>query len=129
MEKVSAISVVNNCVGHRLLNQRNTSFANVNASKPLWWLNISPHKFKSELHLLLADDSTDRLIWLRIAADSIREPARVFRIRGDNGAVDLGISCLPDTYLKDSYSGGIGYNFSKHLVRELSLKQITQSHW
>ena len=104
MEKVSAISVVNNYVGHRLLNLRNTSFANVNASKPLWWLNISPYKFKSELHLLLADDSRDRLTWLKIEADSILEPAKVFRIRGDNGAVDLGISCLPATFLMDSYS-------------------------
>ena len=128
MEKVSAISVVNNYVGHRLLNLRNTSFANVNASKPLWWLNISPYKFKSELHLLLADDSRDRLTWLKIEADSILEPAKVFRIRGDNGAVDLGISCLPATFLMDSYSGAIGYNFSKHLVRELSVNQMTQSH-
>ncbi len=126
MEKVSAISMVNNYVGHRLLNQRNTSFANLNASKPLWWLNISQDKFKSELHILLADDSRDRLMWLKIEADSIPEPAEVFRIRGDNGAVDLGISCLPNTYLVDSYGGGIGYNFSKHIVRNFPLNQTTQ---
>ena len=34
----------------------NTSFANINASKPVWWININPSKFKSDLHLLLAKE-------------------------------------------------------------------------
>ena len=128
MDKRTAIARVNENVGYRLLDERNTSFANVNASKAVWWLNISPLKFRSELHLLLADDSKNRLTWLRIAANSIPEPAKVFRIRGDNGAVDLGISCLPTNYMLDVYSRGIGYNFSKYIVQEWSMDQLDQGH-
>lgn len=115
MDKQTAIAKVNEKVGYRLLTGRNTSFANVNASKAVWWLNIDPLKFKSELHLLLADDSKDRLTWLKIDANSIPAPDKVFRIRGDNGAIDLGISCLPANYMVDVYSGAHKYNFSEHI--------------
>ena len=128
MDKRTAIAKVNENVGYRLLNGRNTSFANVNASKAVWWLNINPNKFKNDLHLLLVNETQDGLTWLKIEANAIPEPAKVFRIRGDNGAVDLGISCLPANYMLDVYSGSIGYNFSKYIVQEWSLDQLAQGH-
>ena len=121
MDKKSAIDIVNGNLGQRLLHGRNTSFANINASQPVWWLNIKPSKFTSELHLLLADDSKERLTWLRIEPNSIPAPERSFRIRGDNGDVDLAISCLPTTYMTDinkGGTGGAGYNFRKHIEYE-----------
>ena len=95
MRKQQAIEKANEYIGQRILDGRNTSFSNVNVSKPVWWLNINPDRFKRDLHLLLTDDSRDSLTWLTIEPNSISSPENTFRILGDNGAVDLAISCLP----------------------------------
>ena len=39
MDKRSAMAMVNEHWGSRLLDGGNTSFANINASKPVWWIN------------------------------------------------------------------------------------------
>jgi uncharacterized protein (DUF433 family) len=121
MEKRTAIQIVNGLLGQKLLHGRNTSFANVNASKAVWWLNINQNKFLSELHLLLADEANDKLTWLRIEANAIPALDKIFSIRQDNGDVDLEISCHPSTYMTDVKSRGTGYNFSKHIAQELKL--------
>ena len=79
MEKRSAIQKANAFLGRRLLDGRNTSFANVNISKPVWWLNINPDKFRRDLHLLLANDERDYLVWLKIEASTFAVPDRVFQ--------------------------------------------------
>ena len=63
MDKRSAMEMVNEHWGSRLLDRGNTSFANINTSKPVWWINIHPSKFKSDLHLLLAKEGDGGLIW------------------------------------------------------------------
>ena len=45
MDKTSSMRMVNEHWGSRLLDGRNTSFANINASKPVWWININPSKW------------------------------------------------------------------------------------
>ena len=125
MDKQSAIAKVNDYLGHRQLYGRNTSFANINSSKPVWWLNINPAKFQNDLHLLLVTDKQDRLIWLKIEADTIPEPDRTFRKRSDNGAIDLEISSDPSRYLVDIKSGGSEYSFAKHIEHEW---QLTEAH-
>ena len=42
MDKRSAMKMVNEHLGNRLLYGRNTSFANINRAVPLWWININP---------------------------------------------------------------------------------------
>ena len=83
MDKRSAIATVNEHLGYRLLDGRNTSFANlgVNASKAVWWLNVTPRKFNDDLHLLLVKEGRERLIWLRIEANTFPVPGNVFRKR------------------------------------------------
>ena len=118
MQKSQAITKVNQYLGSTILNVKNTHFAN-NEKKTVWWLNIPQRKFEDDLHILLVKDDAGGLIWLKIEANTIRRPDRAFRIRGDNGSVDLGICRQPldRDYLKDKYFYG-GYDFRPHIQFE-----------
>ena len=117
MDKQEATYSVNQCCGKESLTDSNTSFANENSAKPVWWLNIAPQKFQQELNILLAHGS-GRLVWLRIPPDTFRPPFPGFRIR-NNGMVDLEISCdANDRYLHDVKSKGKGYDFRPFAVRD-----------
>ena len=118
MDKRSAMDRVNEHCGSRLLDGGNTSFANINASKPVWWININPSKFKSDLHLLLAKEGDGGLIWLRIEGNSFPDVRKVFRVRQDKDCIDLEISSRPPKYMTDVKSGGTEYNFTKHIEYE-----------
>lgn len=108
--------MVNAHLGYNELTARNTSFSNVNTGKPVWWLNINPQKFSSELHILLAKNPG--LIWLKIKADTFPNLENVFRIRNDNGYIDLEIPIGGNQYMRDTKSGGTGYDFKPHIQRE-----------
>jgi hypothetical protein len=41
--------MINEYFRYPLLSDQNTSFVNVNASKPVWWLNIDPIKRLSQI--------------------------------------------------------------------------------
>jgi uncharacterized protein (DUF433 family) len=118
MEKRSSIEIANAYLGHRLLDGQNTSFANVNTAKAVWWININPGKFNRDLHLLLANDKRDYLVWLKIEANTIAAPDRVFQIRRDNGAIDLEISTEVSRFLVDIKGRGTGYDFTRHIVHK-----------
>ena len=121
MDKRSAMEMVNEHLGNRLLYGRNTSFANINAAVPLWWINIGPSKFKSDLHLLLAKEGDGGLIWLRIKGNTFPDVSKVFSVRQDSshkGMIDLGISSIPPKYMTDVKSGGTEYDFTKHIEHE-----------
>ena len=121
MDKRSAMEMVNEHLGNRLLYGRNTSFANINAAVPLWWMNIGPSKFKSDLHLLLAKEGDGGLIWLRIKGNAFPDVSKVFSVRQDNshkGLIDLGISSIPPKYMTDVKGGGTEYDFTKHIEHE-----------
>ena len=96
----------------------NTSFANINASKPVWWININPSKFKSDLHLLLAKEGDGGLIWLRIEGNSFPDVRKVFKVRQHKDCIDLEISSRPPKYMTDVKSGGTEYDFNKHIEHE-----------
>jgi len=116
-DKRSAMERVNATLGQRALHPGNTHFSNVNARKPVWWFNVDPRKFRNDLHLLCADGRG--LVWLRIDANTVRQPERTFRYRSDKDMVDFEISCDPGRqYLRDVKSGGSGYDFRPHIRRE-----------
>ncbi len=123
MDKESAIAKVNGHLGYRLLDGRNTSFAHINLAKEVWWLNISPRKFKSDLHIILVKESDSGLVWLRIKGNSIPTPEKVFRVRQDNGLIDLEISSRPPRYMTDIKSGGTGYDFAEHIEYQWGLTE------
>ncbi len=118
VDKNQAIEQVNSELGHTLLNNHNTHYSNINASKDVWWFNISPKKFKRDLHLLCVRGDSS-LIWLKIEANTFPNPQQVFRLRPDNGLIDLEIACAPDRYMCDVKSGGTGYNFRPHVQKVL----------
>ena len=111
MDKRSAMEMVNEHLGNRLLYGRNTSLANISGPASLWWMTIDPSKFKSDLHLLLAKEGDGGLIWLRIKGNAFPDVSKVFRVRQDNGHkgwIDWGISSIPPKYMTDVKSGGYG---------------------
>lgn len=118
MNKQSAMAMVNEHVGSKLLTDNNTNFANINSRKDVWWINVDPAKFVHELHIILAKDGDGGLIWLRIAAGSIPASEDVFRVKKDNGYFDFEISSHPERYLKDVKSGGTEYDFTPHVEYE-----------
>ena len=119
MDKTTAMRKVNDHLGlgYKLLNRRSTHFSSVNASKPVWWLNIPLHKFEDELHLLLVKENGG-LTWLRIKGNTFPSPKDVFRYWEDKDAIDLEISATPRDYMTDVKSGGTGYNFTKYIECE-----------
>ena len=121
MDKRSAMEMVNEHLGNRLLYGRNTSFANISGPASLWWMTIDPSKFKSDLHLLLAKEGDGGLIWLRIKGNAFPDVSKVFRVRQDNshkGWIDWEISSRPPKYITDVKSGGTEYDFTKHIEHE-----------
>ena len=116
MNKSDAMRMVNEHIGGRALKGSNTSFSNINTRHPVWWLNINPQRFKSELHILLAKNPG--LIWLRLDANAIPNPESVFRARSDNGLIDIEIAVGGNRYLMDVKGGRIGYDFRPHVAYE-----------
>lgn len=116
MNKGQAIAKVNAHLGDVVLNNGNTSFSNINAKNPVWWLNISTKKFESELHILLSKKNDSGLIWLRVKVDTFTNLESVFRIR-NTGDVDLEIACEGNRYMRD-IKGPVSYNFVRHIEHE-----------
>ena len=116
MNKSTAMRMVNDHIGGRALKGSNTSFSSINTRHPVWWLNINPQRFKSELHILLAKNPG--LIWLRLDANAIPNPESVFRVRSDNGLIDIEIAVGGNRYLMDVKGGRIGYDFRRHVAYE-----------
>ena len=111
MNKGEAIAEANLRLERGNLTNSNTSFSSLNRKGPVWWLNIRPEKLTREHYVLLAGSSN--LVLLHVPANHIRAPENMFRVRGDNGALDIAISANPsDNYLCDRY--GTKYDFRQH---------------
>ena len=122
LEKPEAINKVNGYLGSPVLNDRNTRFSNVIPSKPgaVWWLNPEPEQFKKELHFLLAKEDDRGLLWLRIRANAIAHPEKIFepRLKSNKEVVDIEIAVAGIRYMRDIRSGGTSHNFRRHIECE-----------
>ena len=117
VDKQEAIRRVSQHSSKESLTNSNTVFANENAAKSVWWLNIAPLKFQWELNVLLASRN-GHLIWLRIPPGTFHSPFPEFSKRS-NGRIDLEISCEKhDRYLHDVKSSGKSYDFRRFLVAD-----------
>jgi hypothetical protein len=115
MTKNEAMNIVNLFVGIKKLSNNNTNYSNINKSKPVWWLNIDPDRFKRDLHLILVKGKG--FIWITIPKEVCYNPAEKLRIREDKGLVDLEISAETGYYyLRDIKSGGTGFSFEQYVV-------------
>lgn len=118
MNKQEAITKLNSLINKDLLDGGNTSFANINKSKPVWWLNIDPDKFNYDSFILLV--SKTKLYILHIPPNKIQNPTSKFRLKGK--ALDIEISSNPGIeFFRDVKSGGTMFNFKPYLLDTLDL--------
>jgi len=96
----------------------NTSYASINKSKEVWWLNIPVSKFESDVHVLLS--TPQYALWVHLPKDFIKQLAASFKIREDKNAVDLEISSDKKyKYLIDVKSGGSGFDFTTFIKEKI----------
>jgi len=126
MNKSHAIQFINSIIKEPKLNYSNCSFASINKTVPVWWLNIHPRKFEDDFYLIL-DDSLD-FILIFLPKGAFPNPVSSFSIRADNNLVDLRISCDQGShYLKDQASGGNGNDFQNFVKGKFSYPESLKS--
>ena len=109
-EKQEAIARVNAHIGYALLNHRNTRFANVNKTVPVWWLHIPRKMVDNCLHIVLKKGDGG-LIWLRCPPGTLESDT--FRYRPDKDVISLEIDI---SHFGDRHSG---QDFSRYVELEL----------
>lgn len=115
--KSFAINEVNKLKGYGMLSNVNTSYANRSSAAPIWWFDIAPAKFKYDVHFILV--KSKGFYWITLPKGTAPEPAKKFKIRDDNGLVDIKISSEKGVYyLKDTLGGGTEFGFEKYIVKE-----------
>jgi hypothetical protein len=87
--KSEAIYIVNSKLRQNLTST-NTIYSNINSSKSVWWFDPNNKKFLDDLYLLLNNENR-KLHVFYIPSNSINEPDKVFRQRGDKGASHIEI--------------------------------------
>lgn len=118
-KKKQAIEIVNAVLKRNELSKANTRFSNLNKAKPIWWFDIPQTKFTEDLHLLLAKEGG--FIWIKIPKGFVTDVSKIFRIRDDNGLVEIKISSEPGVYyLRDIASGASGFNFEQYIQKEFN---------
>ena len=125
MEKSEAMARINSQVGRVLLKGKNTRFASMNRSRSGWWLNVPLKMTDKDLHIILkrAKKGQDGdLIWITLPAGTLSKTR--FRYWQGRGAIDLEIGTQGASYLKDIKSGGTWYDFSAHVVKEVSCAAV-----
>lgn len=116
-KKKEAIEIVNELLGWDELSNANTNFSKLNKAKPVSWFDILPENFLEDLHLILAKQ--EGFIWLTIPEGVVADVNKVFRVRDDNGRVQLVILAERGVYyLKDIASGASGFNFEQYIQKE-----------
>lgn len=108
--KNQLIEYIQSNFGDRTVRSTNTSYASINKSKEVWWLNIPVGKFEEQVNLLL--QGGNKVIWIQLPKNFVPNLASKFKIREDKNAVDLEISADRSyLYLKDVKSGGTYFDF------------------
>ena len=109
-DKREAIARVNSHIGHKLLNHRNTRFANVNKAVPVWWLHIPRKMVDNRLHIVLKREDGG-LIWLTCPPGTLESDR--LRYRSDKDVISLEIDVR---HFRDRHSG---LDFSRCVELEL----------
>jgi hypothetical protein len=113
-EKRIFCKVINESIGNNLLDpddNGNVVFANVNASKDVWWADIKVEKFKRDLYFILNDTKNSLFHYLVLEANTIMDPEKRFRNLRE-GTISLELSSNFNNRFIDVKSGGTGFDFS-----------------
>ncbi len=113
-KKSQIIEYIQSHFGDNTVMSTNSSYASINKSKEVWWLNIPLGKFDEQVNLLLQGE--DKVIWVQLPKNFVPNLASKFKIREDKNAVDLEISADKSyLYLKDVKSGGTNFDFKTYV--------------
>jgi hypothetical protein len=104
MDKSSALSELNRR-GSMRLDPKTAHFANINSSKPVWWLDLPILKVFDDsepfIDLVLADSAADHLYHLRVPKDWLIENVESLVVREDKDVISLELSCMPSNLFQD----------------------------
>ena len=127
IKKREAISAINRSSA-LTLNSTSTHYANVNASKSVWWFDIPVEKFTSgkygTLDLLLVSEGENMLYHLRVPTSYVQENLSKFHVRDDKESVSLELSSLASNTFQDVQPESNKMPFAQFLVNSLSLALI-----
>lgn len=121
MNKFTARSIVNRQLGFSSLNPNNggnVCWANINAAKDVWWIDIPLKKFKKSLHLILNDERKKEFYWISINENEINEPCNYFRKIGGKDYISVEISSREVDKFVDVKSGGVGFDFRTFNIKK-----------
>jgi len=112
------------------LSNNSTHFANVNASKSVWWFDIPVEKFTSDMHdtldLLVVSADTKELHHLQVPIAYVRDNLCRFHVREDKDSVSLELSSLNTNKFQDVRPGSGNLPFSQFVVNTLTLASCSQ---
>ena len=115
IKKPEAIARINRLDREAGLDDRNTNFANINARKDVWWLDIPLSKISragiAEINLLLYDQRSDELHFLRVPVDYMRANLGRLVVREDKAVISLELSADRTRLFQDvrPKSGGVQF--------------------
>ena len=112
------------------LSDNATHFANVNASKSVWWFDIPVEKFTSDmrgtLDLLVVSANAKELHHLRVPTAYVRDNLYHFHVRNDKNSVSLELSSLSTNKFQDVRPSSGQMPFSQFVVKTLTLANCSQ---
>jgi hypothetical protein len=115
IKKPEAIARINRLCGQAGLDDRNTHFANINARKDVWWLDIPLSKISragiTEINFLLYDQRSDELHYLRVPIGYLRANLGRLVVREDKAVISLELSADQTRLFRDvrPTSGGVQF--------------------
>ena len=120
MDKDGAIAELNRRNIFGRLSKRDAHFANVNARKPVWWLDIPIAEIFDErvptLNIVLAD-TNGAVHHLSVPNDWLIENLDECAVRPDKDVVSLELSAMPHSQFRDERPRSGRLNFAQFLVK------------
>ena len=99
-------------------------FANVNAAKDVWWLDIPLKKLDqssvSKIGLLLYDGTSHELHVLEVPKSYVKDHLKDLVVRTEKGCISLELSTKPSNMFRDVRPTGGGVSFRQFVTDTIS---------
>jgi hypothetical protein len=113
MNKAKAILQIKNSSDFKL-SSTNTIFSNLTKARNVWWFEPRNEKFKSDLYLVMNDESGRKFYLFHLPANTITHPENTFRQRNDRIRSNCSDIYIPKA--GDSFQDEKGFNFGPYLI-------------
>lgn len=117
MDKSKAVDQTNRRCNTSELSLHNTHFANVNAKKDVWWVDLPLPEVSldgaGEINLLLYDHRSEEVHYLQIPTEYFRANMIHLVIRDDKGCISLELSADGRNLFQDVRPTGGGVRFAQ----------------